>query len=114
MAVKNLHLPPKPRLRGWLHEIAFFVSIPAGLALVEHHLGDRFHVRTDLPRIEEEEVDIRLDVELPASVAAQRDERVVPEAAAEVLHPARTVPRGAEIAAKVRGGTEPCGLPSAP
>ena len=30
----NLQLPPKPRLRGWLHEIAFFVSIPAGLALV--------------------------------------------------------------------------------
>ncbi len=26
--------PPKPRLRGWIHEIAFFVSIPAGAALV--------------------------------------------------------------------------------
>jgi hemolysin III len=26
--------PTKPRLRGWFHEIAFFVSIPAGLALV--------------------------------------------------------------------------------
>ena len=26
--------PPKPRFRGWLHEIFFFVSIPAGLALV--------------------------------------------------------------------------------
>jgi hemolysin III len=24
----------KPRLRGWLHQIAFFVSIPAGIALV--------------------------------------------------------------------------------
>lgn len=30
------HLPhvPKPRLRGRLHQVAFFVSIPAGLALV--------------------------------------------------------------------------------
>ncbi|MEW6058692.1 MAG: hemolysin III family protein [Actinomycetota bacterium] len=26
--------PTKPRLRGWIHEIAFFVSIPAGIALV--------------------------------------------------------------------------------
>jgi hemolysin III len=26
--------PPRPRLRGRLHEIAFFVSIPAGIALV--------------------------------------------------------------------------------
>jgi hemolysin III len=26
--------PPKPRLRGRIHEIAFFVSIPAGVALV--------------------------------------------------------------------------------
>jgi hemolysin III len=26
--------PPKPRLRGWIHEIAFFVSIPAGITLV--------------------------------------------------------------------------------
>ena len=25
---------PKPRLRGWFHEIAFFVSIPAGVTLV--------------------------------------------------------------------------------
>ena len=25
---------PKPRLRGWLHQIAFFVSIPAGITLV--------------------------------------------------------------------------------
>jgi hemolysin III len=24
----------KPRLRGWIHEVAFFVSIPAGVALV--------------------------------------------------------------------------------
>ena len=26
--------PAKPRLRGWIHEIAFFVSIPAGITLV--------------------------------------------------------------------------------
>lgn len=26
--------PPKPRMRGRLHEIAFFVSIPAGIALI--------------------------------------------------------------------------------
>jgi hemolysin III len=34
--VHHLHLPnlPKPRLRGWLHQIAFVVSIPAGIALV--------------------------------------------------------------------------------
>ncbi len=25
---------PKPRLRGWLHQIAFFVSIPSGITLV--------------------------------------------------------------------------------
>jgi hemolysin III len=30
----NVRLPLKPRLRGWLHEVAFFVSIPAGLALI--------------------------------------------------------------------------------
>jgi hemolysin III len=30
----NLRVPPKPRLRGWFHEIAFFVSIPAGIALI--------------------------------------------------------------------------------
>jgi hemolysin III len=31
-----VHLPsvPRPRLRGRLHQVAFFVSIPAGLALV--------------------------------------------------------------------------------
>jgi len=29
-----LHLRPKPRLRGRLHEVAFFVAIPAGLVLV--------------------------------------------------------------------------------
>jgi hemolysin III len=28
-----LHLA-KPRLRGWLHQVAFFVSIPAGITLV--------------------------------------------------------------------------------
>ncbi len=26
--------PPKPRLRGWFHEVAFFVSIPAGATLI--------------------------------------------------------------------------------
>ena len=32
----HLHLPniPKPRLRGRLHQVAFVVSIPAGIALV--------------------------------------------------------------------------------
>jgi hemolysin III len=29
----NVRVPPKPRLRGWFHEVAFFVSIPAGIAL---------------------------------------------------------------------------------
>ena len=31
-----MHRPslPKPRLRGWFHQVAFFVSIPAGIALV--------------------------------------------------------------------------------
>jgi hemolysin III len=31
-----VHRPvlPKPRLRGWLHQVAFFVSVPAGIALV--------------------------------------------------------------------------------
>jgi hemolysin III len=29
-----LHARPKPRLRGRLHEVAFFVSIPAGFVLV--------------------------------------------------------------------------------
>jgi hemolysin III len=33
LAVDLPHLD-KPRLRGWLHQIAFFVSIPAGIALV--------------------------------------------------------------------------------
>ena len=26
--------PMKPRLRGWIHEVAFFVAVPAGVALV--------------------------------------------------------------------------------
>jgi hemolysin III len=26
--------PPKPRFRGWLHQIAFFVAVPAGVILV--------------------------------------------------------------------------------
>ena len=30
----DLHLLPKPRLRGRMHQVAFFVSIPAGIALV--------------------------------------------------------------------------------
>jgi hemolysin III len=30
----NLRRPPTPRLRGWFHEVAFFVSIPAGIALI--------------------------------------------------------------------------------
>ena len=29
-----MHVPVKPRMRGRLHEIAFFVSLPAGIALV--------------------------------------------------------------------------------
>ena len=29
-----LYQRPKPRLRGRLHEIAFFVAIPAGLVLI--------------------------------------------------------------------------------
>ncbi|HET8620187.1 MAG TPA: hemolysin III family protein, partial [Acidimicrobiales bacterium] len=31
--MQRVHLP-KPRLRGWLHQVAFFASIPAGIALV--------------------------------------------------------------------------------
>jgi hemolysin III len=36
-----MHRPvlPKPRLRGWLHQIAFFVSVPAGIALVAFARG---------------------------------------------------------------------------
>jgi hemolysin III len=30
----NLSIPPKPRLRGRLHQVAFFMSIPAGIVLV--------------------------------------------------------------------------------
>jgi hemolysin III len=30
----HLPVPPKPRLRGRLHQVAFFVSLPAGIALV--------------------------------------------------------------------------------
>ncbi|MEO8422458.1 MAG: hemolysin III family protein [Actinomycetota bacterium] len=29
-----MQTPPKPRMRGRLHEIAFFVSVPAGIALI--------------------------------------------------------------------------------
>jgi len=35
----NLHLPPKPLLRGWFHEVAFFASIPAGIALIAFARG---------------------------------------------------------------------------
>ena len=35
----NLRTVPKPRLRGWFHEIAFFVSIPAGIALIAFARG---------------------------------------------------------------------------
>jgi hemolysin III len=34
MSQLPLHLRPKPRLRGRLHEAAFFVAIPAGLVLL--------------------------------------------------------------------------------
>jgi hemolysin III len=36
-----VHRPvlPKPRLRGWLHQVAFFVSVPAGIALVAFAQG---------------------------------------------------------------------------
>ena len=36
-----MHRPtlPKPRLRGWLHQVAFFVSVPAGIALVAFAQG---------------------------------------------------------------------------
>ncbi|MDQ1384628.1 MAG: hemolysin [Actinomycetota bacterium] len=30
----NVRVPPKPRLRGWFHQVAFVVSIPAGIGLV--------------------------------------------------------------------------------
>ena len=30
----SVELPIKPRMRGWLHTIAFFVSVPAGISLV--------------------------------------------------------------------------------
>lgn len=33
--------PAKPRLRGWFHEVAFFVSIPAGVALAVLAAGAR-------------------------------------------------------------------------
>ncbi|MFN8036980.1 MAG: hemolysin III family protein [Acidimicrobiia bacterium] len=34
----------KPKLRGWLHEIAFFVSIPAGITLIALSAGAAKHV----------------------------------------------------------------------
>jgi hemolysin III len=34
-------IPVKPRLRGWLHEVAFFVSIPAGVTLAVLAAGAR-------------------------------------------------------------------------
>jgi hemolysin III len=35
---------PKPLLRGWLHQVAFFVSVPAGIALVAFAQGVEGHV----------------------------------------------------------------------
>jgi hemolysin III len=32
--VTDTTAPPKPLLRGWIHEIAFFLSIPAGAVLI--------------------------------------------------------------------------------
>jgi hemolysin III len=32
--VAKPRVPTRPRLRGWLHKVAFFASIPAGIALV--------------------------------------------------------------------------------
>lgn len=32
--MQSATIPPKPRLRGWLHEVAFFASIPQGIALI--------------------------------------------------------------------------------
>ncbi len=40
----NFRLAPKPRLRGWFHEVAFFVSIPAGIALIALARGAAAHV----------------------------------------------------------------------
>ena len=34
VASVNPRVLPKPRLRGWFHEVAFLVSIPAGIALI--------------------------------------------------------------------------------
>jgi len=39
-------VPPKPRLRGWFHEVAFFVSIPAGVALAVLAAGARARTAT--------------------------------------------------------------------
>jgi hemolysin III len=42
----HMHLPGRPRLRGRLHQAAFFASIPAGIALVlaAHSLAARLAV----------------------------------------------------------------------
>jgi hemolysin III len=34
VASATVNVPAKPRLRGWFHEVAFFFSIPAGIALI--------------------------------------------------------------------------------
>lgn len=39
-------VPAKPRLRGWFHEVAFFVSIPAGVALAVLAAGARARTAT--------------------------------------------------------------------
>ena len=46
----HLSSSPKPRLRGWLHEVAFFVSIPAGVALQRYVLPVMAHAaQTGVP-----------------------------------------------------------------
>ena len=39
-------VPAKPRLRGWFHEVAFFISIPAGVALAVLAAGTRARTAT--------------------------------------------------------------------
>ena len=42
-SVTRPHLP-KPRLRGWFHQVAFFVSIPAGITIVALAQGAKARV----------------------------------------------------------------------
>lgn len=35
---------PKPTLRGWLHAVVFFVSIPAGITLMAHSRSGSAHI----------------------------------------------------------------------